>query len=245
MDKNLLDLAKKAFRSNIKQAGAEAFVPMPGGAPPADPAMGGDPSMGGAPPMDPAMMGGMPPGMPMDPAMMGGAPPMDPAMMGGMPMDPAMMGGAPPMDPAMMGGMPPAPPAGGLPMDPVQLVSTVIAPIVRDAVRSALAEAAVDIKKKKTDGGAPGAAAAPAAPAAPGGMPPIDPAMLMGAVDPAAAIGGVPSDAMAGLTGAPIDPAMLGAGSPALAGPKMAMTKQASDRSKMEQAISNLRNLTK
>ena len=78
------------------------FVPMPGGAPPMDPAMGGMP-------MDPAMAGGAPPmgGMPpMDPAMAGGAPPM-----GGMPMDPAMAGGMPPMDPAMAGGMPPMDPA--------------------------------------------------------------------------------------------------------------------------------------
>ena len=61
----------------------QAFQPMPGGAPPMDPAMM---QQGGAPPMDPAMM------------QQGGAPPMDPAMM--------QQGGAPPpADPAQMEAM--------------------------------------------------------------------------------------------------------------------------------------------
>jgi len=79
---------KQLLRTMEKEAG---FVPMPGG----------------APPMDPAMMGGMPPMAP---------PPMDPAMMGGMPpMDPNMM---PPMDPGMM---PPPPPEGEGGVDPMLL----------------------------------------------------------------------------------------------------------------------------
>ena len=111
MNNTLLDMALK----NLELTEKEAFVPMPGGAPPAAPP---------GPPMDPAMMGGAPPmptgpamgGMPADPAMMGGAPPMpmDPAMAGAMPMDPAM--GGMPTDPAMAGAMPPEL-AGAVPPD--------------------------------------------------------------------------------------------------------------------------------
>lgn len=224
IDKTLLDLVKKSVKEAMeKKANADAFVPMPGGQPPMDPAMGGDPAM-----MDPAMMGGDP--------MAGGMPPemMDPAMAGGMP--PEMM------DPAMMGEMPPeggAPPAGELPMDPVQLVSTVIAPIVRDAVREALSEAAVDVKKKKTEGDAP--AAPPADPmAAMGGMPPVDPMMMGGMppMDPAAAIGGMPAEGMVGLDGAPVDP---------MAMPKMGSEnkKTASAKDLFLERIRQLKNLTK
>ena len=233
VDKTLLELVKKSVKEAMeKKANADAFVPMPGGQPPMDPAMGGDPSM-----MDPAMMGGDP--------MAGGMPPMDPAMMGGDP----MAGGMPPMDPAMMGGdpmaggMPPAPPE--LPMDPVQLVSTVIAPMVRDAVAQAINDAAVDIKKKKTEGDAP---AAPAGdPMAAGGMPPIDPAMMeammmggggMPPMDPAAAIGGMPAEGMVGLGGAPVDP---------MAMPKMGSEnkKTASAKDLFLERIRQLKNLTK
>ena len=109
----------REVRAELESIRKEAFMaapPMPGGAPPMDPAMmqGGmppgmpvDPNTGM--PMDPAMMqGGMPPGppvdpntgMPMDPAMMQGGmppgPPVDPNT--GMPMDPAAMGGAPPQE---------------------------------------------------------------------------------------------------------------------------------------------------
>ena len=219
VDKTLLELVKKSVKEAMqKKANADAFVPMPGGQPPADPAMGGDPMAGGMPPemMDPAMMGGDP--------MAGGMPPMDPAM----------------MDP-MMGGMPPeggAPPAGDLPMDPVQLVSTVIAPIVRDAVREALSEASVDIKKKKTEGDAP--PAPPADPmAAMGGMPPVDP-MMMGGMPPmdsaAAAIGGMPAEGMMGLDGMPVDPGM-----------KMGSenTKVASARDGFLQKLKRLKELSK
>ena len=57
----------------------KAFIQMPGGQPPADPAaMGGDPSMGGMPPpgMDPAAMGGgaLPTGEPAPPDSAPGSP---------------------------------------------------------------------------------------------------------------------------------------------------------------------------
>ncbi len=113
----LLNVAKAGL---TKQSGnKQAFVPMPAGQVPPDPAM-----MQGAPgaaSMDPAMMQGAPGAAPMDPAAMqammaqGGAP-MDPAMMQGAPMDPAMMAqGGMPMDPAMM-----QPPPGPQ-MDPAML----------------------------------------------------------------------------------------------------------------------------
>ncbi len=83
MDKELLNKLSKALEKN-------GFVPVsPDGSMPPMPA---DPAMGGMP-MDPAMMGGMPPGMPMDPGM-GGMPP-------GMPMDPGM-GAPPPPDAGQM-----------------------------------------------------------------------------------------------------------------------------------------------
>lgn len=147
IDQTLLKLAQQSIAEHIKRAGAEAFLPMPGGQPPMDPAMAGgappmDPAMmGGAPPMDPAMAGGAMP--PMDPAMMGGAPPMDPAMMGGggmppPPMDPAMAGGAPPVDPAMMAAMaaPPAPAPGGAGLDATTI--SLLIPIIKNAVTEAL-----------------------------------------------------------------------------------------------------------
>jgi len=120
------------YDSLISRLKKQAFVPGDQvGQPPVDPATGLpvdpatgmpiDPSTGM--PIDPAMLeqmmggaGGMPPGMPMDPAA-GGMPPgmpMDPAAMGmppGMPMDPAAMGMPPGMDPAAMGMPPEAPPA--------------------------------------------------------------------------------------------------------------------------------------
>lgn len=81
-----------------------AFQPMPGGQPPADPA-----AQGGAP-MDPAMAGGA------------GAPPMDPSMMGGgagmPPMDPSMMG----MPPGMAMGSPPPATVGQLSITDFQTI---------------------------------------------------------------------------------------------------------------------------
>lgn len=111
------DLLKRAEDLKLKK---QAFLEMPGGAPPGGQ---GAPAGPGGAPMDPAMAGGAP----MDPAMAGGMP-MDPAMAGGMPPEMAGLppdalaamagGGVPPMgvDPAtagMLGGAPADPAASG------------------------------------------------------------------------------------------------------------------------------------
>ena len=83
----------------------KSFVPMPGGQPPADPAMMQDPAMGGAP-MDPSM---------------------DPAMAGA-PMDPAAMAGGAPMDPAMGGA--PQPPMSIIEMAPEELYAMIVSAIL-------------------------------------------------------------------------------------------------------------------
>lgn len=207
VDRTLLKLAQDSIAELSKKAGAEAFLPMPGGQPPMDPAaMGG----GGAPPMDPAMMGGAGGAPPMDPAMMaagGGAPPMDPAMMGG---DPAAMAGgaapapapAPAADPAAAAGAP-APGGTGLDANTIAL----LIPIIKNAVTEAMQAHGGDGKGKKEKKASPedrlaaieaamgippgGAGAAPAAggaaPAPAGGegaapaAPPADPLASVGA----------------------------------------------------------------
>lgn len=87
-------LIKRANEIREKQA----FQPMPGGQPPADPSQQGgapmDPSQGGAPMGDSSQMGMDPSQMGMDPSMMGGMPPgMGMGGMGmGMPPPPATIG---------------------------------------------------------------------------------------------------------------------------------------------------------
>jgi hypothetical protein len=159
----------------------QAFTPMLGGGPPADP------KTAAAPPMDPSMMGGMPP---MDPSMMGGMPPMG----GGMPpMDPSMMGAPPPggdpmaavpgmdgllnggpVDPNAVAGLPPAPGAGGTPPagggDPNGMA---ISPEIQQAIDAAVSDA---IGKATGQGGGGGAAGGAAAGGAKG---PSDKAMMM------------------------------------------------------------------
>lgn len=202
IDQTLLKLAQQSVAEALsKKAGAEAFLPMPGGQPPMDPAAAGggmpmDPAMaGGAPPMDPAMMG-------MDPAMAGGAPPMDPAMAGGMPpVDPAMAGGAPPVDPTALAAMagaaaPPAATPPGLDATTISLLIPIIKNAVTEAIQAAGGADGKGAKKEKKQSaedrlaaieqkiGIQPAAAAPAAAPAPAD------AAAAPAADPLASIGG-------------------------------------------------------
>ncbi len=202
-DPTLFKLAQQAVKeAMLKQADGQAFLPMPGGQPPMDPA-----AAGGMPPgMDPSMMaaGGMPPGM--DPSMGGAMPPgMDPSMAGGMPpgadpsmMDPAAAGGAPApegeaapeeaaADPAAQAA------AAGLDANTIALLIPIIKNAVTEAIQAHGGGDKKDGKKDKKEsiedrvaklegGGAAPAAAAPA-PAVGGsiGGAPMDPATLMGA----------------------------------------------------------------
>ncbi len=194
-DPTLFKLAQQAVKeAMLKKADGQAFLPMPGGQPPMDPA-----AAGGMPPgMDPSMGGAMPPGM--DPSMAGGMPPgADPSMM-----DPAAAGGAPapegeapaeePADPAAQAA------AAGLDANTIAL----LIPIIKNAVTEALQahgggdkkdgkkdkKESIEDRVAKLEGG--GAAPAPAAPPAPAagasiGGAPMDPATLMGGAPPAPA----------------------------------------------------------
>ena len=117
----------KLALANLDSIDKEAFVPMPGGQPPMDPAM----AQGGMP-MDPAMAQG---GMPMDPAMAGGMPPG-----GEMMADPMAGAGMPPPDAAM----------GAPPPNPEQEIYDMIVQAVRQVLQEmGIEEGGAEPKKAK------------------------------------------------------------------------------------------------
>lgn len=129
------------YRMALEQLGLvekNAFIPMPGGQPP-------------APPMDPAMA--QQGGAPMDPAMMqqGGAP-MDPAMQQapadpGQPFDPSMAGPEPQME-----GTPPVDPAAQDPAALYDMVVQAVRQVMQESGGAAAAQPAAEEKPKDSKG---------------------------------------------------------------------------------------------